>query len=45
MKKKKELVERSISKYNGIDGNVAYVVINGIVYHVSSVKAWTGGVA
>ncbi|MCB2294541.1 heme/steroid-binding protein [Clostridium algoriphilum] len=33
-----------LSKYNGIGGNPAYVAINGIVYDVSSVKAWAGGV-
>lgn len=33
-----------LSKYNGINGNAAYVSVNGIVYDVSSVQAWAGGV-
>lgn len=33
-----------LSKYNGINGNAAYVSVNGIVYDVSSVQSWDGGV-
>ena len=33
-----------LSKYNGIGGNAAYVAVNGIVYDVSSVNVWAGGV-
>ncbi|MFT5873797.1 MAG: putative heme/steroid binding protein [Clostridium sp.] len=33
-----------LSKYNGIGGNATYVAVNGIVYDVSSVQAWAGGV-
>ena len=33
-----------LSKYNGLGGNPAYVAVNGIVYDVSSVQPWAGGV-
>ena len=33
-----------LSKYNGIGGNASYVSVNGIVYDVSSVQSWAGGV-
>lgn len=31
-----------LSRYNGRDGNPAYVAVNGIVYDVSNVAAWGG---
>lgn len=34
--------EVELSKYNGKDGNPAYVAVNGIVYEVTNVAAWGG---
>lgn len=32
-----------LSTYNGKDGNEAYVAVDGIVYDVTGLPAWTGG--
>ena len=32
-----------LAEYNGKDGNPAYVAVNGIIYDVTDVEAWTGG--
>ena len=32
-----------LAKYNGQDGNPAYVAIDGTVYDVSNVPAWRNG--
>jgi predicted heme/steroid binding protein len=32
-----------LSRYNGSNGNPAYVAVNGIVYDVSNVMRWAGG--
>ncbi len=33
-----------LAKYDGQNGNPAYVAVNGTVYDVSNVSAWRGGV-
>ena len=32
-----------LAKYNGKDGQPAYIAVDGIVYDVSDVPAWSGG--
>lgn len=32
-----------LAKYDGVDGNPAYVAYEGYVYDVSNIKAWKGG--
>jgi len=32
-----------LAKYNGQDGQPAYVAVDGVVYDVSGVAAWAGG--
>jgi len=32
-----------LKKYDGLNGNPAYVAVNGIVYDVTNVKAWNNG--
>lgn len=32
-----------LAKYNGSEGNPAYVAVNGVVYDVSRASAWGGG--
>ena len=39
----KEFTLAELGKYNGLMGNPAYIAINGIVYDVSTVPAWSGG--
>lgn len=34
--------EAELSKYNGRNGNPAYVAVNGIVYDVTNIAAWGG---
>lgn len=38
-----ELTVEELAKYDGSDGNPAYIAIEGIIYDVSSVKAWFNG--
>ena len=33
-----------LSKYNGVGGQPAYIAVNGVIYNVSSIGTWTGGV-
>lgn len=33
-----------LAKYDGVDGNPAYVAYEGYVYDVSNIKAWKGGI-
>ena len=42
--RQQEFTLEELSKYNGISGNPSYVSINGIVYDVSAVQPWAGGV-
>jgi predicted heme/steroid binding protein len=32
-----------LAQYNGKDGNKAYVAVEGVVYDVTGIPAWTGG--
>lgn len=32
-----------LAKYNGKDGNEAYVAIDGVVYDVTNIKGWKNG--
>lgn len=32
-----------LAKYNGLNGQPAYVAVDGIVYDVSKIKQWSGG--
>jgi len=34
----------AVSKFNGIGGNPAYIIVNGKIYDVTSIGAWNGGV-
>ncbi|HEY5587656.1 MAG TPA: cytochrome b5 domain-containing protein [Candidatus Paceibacterota bacterium] len=43
-KRQQKFTLEELSKYNGIGGKAAYVAINGIVYDVSSIQSWAGGV-
>lgn len=43
-KRQQKFTLEELSKYNGIGGNAAYVSVNGIVYDVSSIQSWSGGV-
>lgn len=38
----KVFTEAELSRYNGKDGNPAYVAVNGIVYDVTNVASWGG---
>jgi predicted heme/steroid binding protein len=38
-----ELTLEELAQYDGTDGNPAYVAIDGIIYDVTGVEAWTGG--
>ena len=39
----KEFTMVELAKYDGLNGNPAYVAVNGIVYDVSVSPAWGGG--
>ena len=39
----KQLTLEELKKYNGEDGNPAYVAIDGIIYDVTDVDPWEGG--
>lgn len=34
----------TLSKYNGIGGQPAYIAVNGTIYNVTNIGTWTGGV-
>ncbi len=38
-----EMSYEELSKYTGKDGMPAYVAVDGVIYDVSDVAAWTGG--
>lgn len=38
-----KLTREELSTYNGEDGQPAYVAVDGMIYDVSDVPAWTGG--
>lgn len=40
----KIFTEEELGKYDGQNGNPAYVAIDGVVYDVTDVSAWNGGV-
>lgn len=42
--RQQEFTLEELSKYNGIRGNPPYVSVNGIIYDLSSVQSWDGGV-
>ncbi len=39
----REFTVEELTEYNGADGKPVYVAVNGRVYDLSSVPAWTGG--
>lgn len=39
----KQISLEELKKYNGENGNPAYVAIDGVVYDVSDVDPWQGG--
>lgn len=48
MKKVIKMAEKTftleeLSKFDGQNGNKAYVAVNGVVYDVSGIEAWKGG--
>ncbi len=38
-----ELTLEELAKYNGKDGNAAYIAVDGVIYDVSNSKAWENG--
>ncbi len=36
----REFTQQELAKYNGLDGNPAYVAVNGVVYDVTNNAAW-----
>ncbi|MFD1454646.1 cytochrome b5 domain-containing protein [Levilactobacillus lanxiensis] len=43
MSEEKVFNQAELAKFNGQDGQPAYVAIAGVVYDVSGVEAWAGG--
>lgn len=41
--KKKTFTKTELSKYNGLNGNKAYVAVDGIVYDITNVGVWNKG--
>ena len=41
----KIFTEKELGKYDGQNGNPAYVAIDGVVYDVTNVSAWKDGAA
>lgn len=39
----KEFTMEEIEKYDGKDGNPAYIVVDGVVYDVTDLPPWKGG--
>ncbi|KRL66828.1 cytochrome b5 domain-containing protein [Companilactobacillus versmoldensis] len=39
----KNLTLDELKKYNGQDGNPAYVAVDGVIYDVTNVEPWAGG--
>lgn len=39
----KTFTKEELAKFNGQNGQPAYVAVNGIVYDVTDSKAWAGG--
>jgi predicted heme/steroid binding protein len=42
--RQQEFTLLDLAKYNGTGGNPSYVAINGVVYDLSQIESWTGGV-
>ena len=42
--RQQEFTLKELSKYNGTSGNASYVSVNRIVYDVSAIQPWAGGV-
>ena len=38
-----KLTLTELEMYDGQDGNNAYVAVNGVIYDVTGISAWTGG--
>lgn len=38
-----QLTVEQLVMYNGEDGNPAYIAVNGVIYNVTDVSAWSGG--
>ncbi|MCP0886709.1 cytochrome B5 [Ligilactobacillus sp. WILCCON 0076] len=39
----KTFTKEELAAYDGVDGNKAYVAVDGVVYDVSNVAPWKGG--
>ncbi len=39
----RQFTTEELSQYNGMNGNPAYVAVNGVVYDLSNVARWAGG--
>ncbi len=39
-----ELTIEELSQFNGKDGNNAYVAVDGVIYDVTDVPPWSGGI-